>query len=135
MISLSKAMKGGDINKWCESHSVEMTKIYSHDLLSKISWNQLTTERMQDVTWFHEIFQKWEEISEFSTLWHFSTYFSERKFFIITFFGSILWIAAYSYLMVWWATVSGDVIGIPPPVSTLIACLMHSVENFEINFH
>ena len=53
----------------------------------------------------------------------------------VTFLTSILWIGVFSYLMVWWATVSGDVIGIPPPVSTLIACLMHSVENFEINFH
>ena len=33
--------------------------------------------------------------------------------------GSIIWIALYSYLMVWWATVAGDVIGIPPPVMGL----------------
>lgn len=26
-----------------------------------------------------------------------------RKFFVITFLGSILWIAVFSYLMVWWA--------------------------------
>lgn len=28
---------------------------------------------------------------------------SSRKFFPITFFGSITWIAVFSYLMVWWA--------------------------------
>jgi hypothetical protein len=39
-----------------------------------------------------------------------------RKFFPITFIGSILWIAAYSYLMVWWATIAGETIGIPPEV-------------------
>lgn len=26
-----------------------------------------------------------------------------RKFFVVTFLGSILWIAVFSYLMVWWA--------------------------------
>ncbi|KAF6216088.1 hypothetical protein GE061_000426 [Apolygus lucorum] len=42
-----------------------------------------------------------------------------KKWFIITFFGSIVWIAAYSYLMVWWANVTGDTIGIPPEVMGL----------------
>jgi len=44
---------------------------------------------------------------------------SSRKFFPISFFGSILWIAAFSYLMVWWATVTGNTIGIPPEVMGL----------------
>lgn len=39
-----------------------------------------------------------------------------KKFFVITFLGSIIWIAAYSYLMVWWANVAGDTVGIPPEV-------------------
>lgn len=26
-----------------------------------------------------------------------------QKFFVMTFLGSILWIAVFSYLMVWWA--------------------------------
>ncbi|KAH0545747.1 Sodium/potassium/calcium exchanger Nckx30C [Cotesia glomerata] len=42
-----------------------------------------------------------------------------KKFFIVTFFGSIVWIAAYSYLMVWWANVTGDTILIPPEVMGL----------------
>jgi hypothetical protein len=33
-----------------------------------------------------------------------------------------VWIAAYSYLMVWWADVSGDTIRIPPEVSTSCKC-------------
>ena len=45
---------------------------------------------------------------------------TEKKYFMVTFIGSILWIAAYSYLMVWWATTAGDTIGIPPPVSLFI---------------
>ena len=43
--------------------------------------------------------------------------FPARKFFPITFLGSILWIAAFSYLMVWWATRTGETFGIPPEVS------------------
>ena len=42
-----------------------------------------------------------------------------RKFFVITFLGSILWIAIFSYLMVWWATRAGDAIGIPMQVMGL----------------
>jgi hypothetical protein len=40
-----------------------------------------------------------------------------KRFFVITFVGSILWIAAYSYLMVWWANLTGETVHIPPEVS------------------
>lgn len=42
-----------------------------------------------------------------------------RNYFAVTFLGSIFWIAGYSYLMVWWATVAGKVIGIPDTVMGL----------------
>lgn len=42
-----------------------------------------------------------------------------KNWFVITFLGSIVWIAGYSYLMVWWATVAGKVIGIPDTVMGL----------------
>ncbi|CAG9821284.1 unnamed protein product [Phaedon cochleariae] len=42
-----------------------------------------------------------------------------KKFFPITFLGSIVWIAAYSYLMVWWANVVGETVKIPPEVMGL----------------
>ena len=41
---------------------------------------------------------------------------SGKKFFAVTFLGSICWIAAYSYLMVWWANLVGDTATIPPEV-------------------
>jgi len=44
---------------------------------------------------------------------------SSKKFFVVTFVGSILWIAMFSYLMVWWATVTGDTVKIPPEVMGL----------------
>lgn len=42
-----------------------------------------------------------------------------KKFFVITFLGSIVWIAAYSYLMVWWANVFGETADIPPEVRSI----------------
>ncbi|XP_062546122.1 sodium/potassium/calcium exchanger Nckx30C isoform X2 [Armigeres subalbatus] len=42
-----------------------------------------------------------------------------KRFFPVTFIGSIVWIAAYSYLMVWWANVAGDTAKIPPEVMGL----------------
>ncbi|CAH1795776.1 unnamed protein product, partial [Owenia fusiformis] len=40
----------------------------------------------------------------------------KERWFPITFLGSIIWIMGFSYLMVWWATVIGDTIGINPEV-------------------
>ncbi|XP_036226896.2 sodium/potassium/calcium exchanger Nckx30C isoform X3 [Bactrocera oleae] len=42
-----------------------------------------------------------------------------KKYYPVTFIGSILWIAAFSYLMVWWANVAGDTARIPPEVMGL----------------
>jgi len=42
-----------------------------------------------------------------------------QKWFMVSFVVSIIWIAAYSYLMVWWATVFGIVTGIPSNVMGL----------------
>jgi len=42
-----------------------------------------------------------------------------QKFFPLAFLMSIIWIAVYSYFMVWWATVTGDTIGISDAVMGL----------------
>ncbi|KAM4877721.1 sodium/potassium/calcium exchanger 2 isoform 3-T4 [Thomomys bottae] len=44
---------------------------------------------------------------------------SSRKFFPITFFGAISWIAVFSYLMVWWAHQVGETIGISEEIMGL----------------
>ncbi|KAM3654844.1 sodium/potassium/calcium exchanger 2 isoform 2-T2 [Ammospiza maritima maritima] len=44
---------------------------------------------------------------------------TSRKFFPITFFGSISWIAFFSYLMVWWAHQVGETIGITEEIMGL----------------
>ena len=43
----------------------------------------------------------------------------KKKWYIITFFGSIIWIAIFAYLMVWWANQTGETIGIPSSVMGL----------------
>ncbi|XP_006864531.1 PREDICTED: sodium/potassium/calcium exchanger 2 isoform X2 [Chrysochloris asiatica] len=44
---------------------------------------------------------------------------SSKKFFPITFFGAITWIAVFSYLMVWWAHQVGETIGISEEIMGL----------------
>ncbi|XP_072133970.1 sodium/potassium/calcium exchanger 1 [Mobula birostris] len=44
---------------------------------------------------------------------------ASKKYFIGTFFGSILWIGAFSYLMVWWAHQVGETIGISEEIMGL----------------
>ncbi|XP_059191962.1 sodium/potassium/calcium exchanger 1-like [Centropristis striata] len=47
-----------------------------------------------------------------------------RKFFVITFLGSILWIAVFFYFMVWWAQQVDETIGIPHQIITILAAGM-----------
>ncbi|XP_075063720.1 sodium/potassium/calcium exchanger 1 isoform X3 [Mixophyes fleayi] len=42
-----------------------------------------------------------------------------RRFFVFTFLGSIMWIAIFSYLMVWWAHQVGETIGISEEIMGL----------------
>ncbi|CAH1640118.1 unnamed protein product [Spodoptera littoralis] len=42
-----------------------------------------------------------------------------KRFFPVTFIGSIVWIAFFSYLMVWWANVAGATAHVPPEVMGL----------------
>ncbi|XP_043916962.1 sodium/potassium/calcium exchanger 2 [Protopterus annectens] len=44
---------------------------------------------------------------------------ASQKFFPVTFFGSITWIAVFSYLMVWWAHQVGETIGITEEIMGL----------------
>ncbi|XP_063053910.1 sodium/potassium/calcium exchanger 2 [Engraulis encrasicolus] len=44
---------------------------------------------------------------------------ASRRFFVITFVGSIIWIAVFSYLMVWWAHQVGETVGISEEIMGL----------------
>lgn len=43
----------------------------------------------------------------------------KKKWYMCTFFGSIIWIAIYSYLMIWWANTVGKTIGIEDEIMGL----------------
>ncbi|XP_074533777.1 sodium/potassium/calcium exchanger 1-like isoform X2 [Halichoeres trimaculatus] len=47
-----------------------------------------------------------------------------RKFFAVTFLGSVLWITVFSYFMVWWAYQVGETIGISDLVMISVAAEM-----------
>uniref|UniRef100_A0A8C7BCF0 Sodium/potassium/calcium exchanger 1 n=1 Tax=Neovison vison TaxID=452646 RepID=A0A8C7BCF0_NEOVI len=42
-----------------------------------------------------------------------------KKFFVLTFLGSVVWIAMFSYLMVWWAHQVGETVGISEEIMGL----------------
>ncbi|MBN3281479.1 NCKX1 protein, partial [Polyodon spathula] len=44
---------------------------------------------------------------------------ASKKFFAMTFLGSIIWIAVFSYLMVWWAHQVGETVGISEEIMGL----------------
>jgi len=77
-----------------------------------LSWPDTCRERITYVAFLPIIIPLWLTLPD-------TRKESAKKFFPITFLGSILWIAAFSYLMVWWATVTGNTVGIPPEVMGL----------------
>ncbi|XP_071743688.1 sodium/potassium/calcium exchanger Nckx30C isoform X8 [Lepeophtheirus salmonis] len=82
----------------------------SHPL--DLSWPDTTRERITYILFLPIILPLWLTLPD-------TRKSSARKYYPITFLGSILWIAAFSYLMVWWATISGKTFDIPPEVMGL----------------
>ncbi|XP_071451570.1 sodium/potassium/calcium exchanger Nckx30C-like [Hetaerina americana] len=77
-----------------------------------MSWPDSTRKRVTYVLVAPIVFPLWLTLPDTRTP-------RGKKFFPVTFIGSIVWIAAYSYLMVWWADVAGDSVSIPPEVMGL----------------
>ncbi|XP_066143059.1 sodium/potassium/calcium exchanger Nckx30C-like isoform X3 [Euwallacea fornicatus] len=77
-----------------------------------MSWPQGTRKRITYVLLAPIVFPLWLTLPDTRAP-------RGKKFFPLTFLGSILWIAAYSYLMVWWANRAGQTFGIPPEVMGL----------------
>ena len=69
-----------------------------------------------------------------STLRYESTSFQgAKKWYPITFINSILWIAFFSYLMVWWANTIGETLVIPTEVANLFFQKLSSSGNWFNN--
>ncbi|NXQ59865.1 NCKX1 protein, partial [Anthoscopus minutus] len=83
----------------------------NHEPLS-LEWPESRTKQAIYLFLFPIVFPLWSTLPDVRNP-------ESKKFFVITFFGSILWIAAFSYLMVWWAHQVGETIGISEEIMGL----------------
>ncbi|NXP61531.1 NCKX1 protein, partial [Chloropsis cyanopogon] len=77
-----------------------------------LEWPESRTKQAIYLFLFPIVFPLWSTLPDVRNL-------ESKKFFVITFFGSILWIAAFSYLMVWWAHQVGETVGISEEIMGL----------------
>lgn len=77
-----------------------------------VAWPDTWRERLNYVVLAPIIFPLWLTLPDVRRE-------EKKKFVAGSFIGSITWIAIFSYLMVWWATVVGDTFGIPSEVMGL----------------
>ncbi|XP_013794480.1 sodium/potassium/calcium exchanger 2-like isoform X1 [Limulus polyphemus] len=77
-----------------------------------ISWPTTWRKRLNYILMAPIIFPLWLTLPDVRRK-------EKRKWFPITFIGSIIWIAFFSYLMVWWASLTGEAAGIPNEVMGL----------------
>ncbi|XP_072844975.1 LOW QUALITY PROTEIN: sodium/potassium/calcium exchanger 2 [Pogona vitticeps] len=77
-----------------------------------LAWPDTPRKQLTYLFIFPIVFPLWLTLPDVRNL-------SSKKFFPFTFFGSISWIAAFSYLMVWWAHQVGETIGISEEIMGL----------------
>ncbi|KAM6183094.1 sodium/potassium/calcium exchanger 2 isoform 3-T3 [Erethizon dorsatum] len=97
------------------SHSIEaeaQTAEEEDDQPLSLAWPSNTHKQLTFLIVFPIVFPLWITLPDVRKP-------SSRKFFPITFFGSITWIAVFSYLMVWWAHQVGETIGISEEIMGL----------------
>ncbi|KAM9081932.1 sodium/potassium/calcium exchanger 2 isoform 1-T1 [Megaptera novaeangliae] len=98
------------------SHSIEAAEAQAgedeEDQPLSLAWPSDTRKQVTFLIVFPIVFPLWITLPDVRKP-------SSRKFFPITFFGSIAWIAVFSYLMVWWAHQVGETIGISEEIMGL----------------
>nr|XP_015200486.1 PREDICTED: sodium/potassium/calcium exchanger 2 isoform X2 [Lepisosteus oculatus] len=77
-----------------------------------LSWPETNRKRVTYLLILPIVFPLWLTLPDVRKL-------TSKRFFPITFFGSICWIAGFSYLMVWWAHQVGETIGITEEIMGL----------------
>ncbi|MBN3317012.1 NCKX2 protein, partial [Atractosteus spatula] len=77
-----------------------------------LSWPETNRKRATYLLILPIVFPLWLTLPDVRKL-------TSKRFFPITFFGSICWIAGFSYLMVWWAHQVGETIGITEEIMGL----------------
>ncbi|NXQ30361.1 NCKX1 protein, partial [Alaudala cheleensis] len=95
-----------------EDSDSDSTESDENDEPLSLEWPESRTKQAIYLFLFPIVFPLWSTLPDVRNP-------DSKKFFVITFFGSILWIAAFSYLMVWWAHQVGETIGISEEIMGL----------------
>ncbi|KAM7010807.1 sodium/potassium/calcium exchanger 1 [Passerculus sandwichensis] len=95
-----------------EDSDSDSTESDENDEPLSLEWPESRTKQAIYLFLFPIVFPLWSTLPDVRNS-------ESKKFFVITFFGSILWIAAFSYLMVWWAHQVGETIGISEEIMGL----------------
>ncbi|NWW83102.1 NCKX1 protein, partial [Climacteris rufus] len=109
--SLSSSDTSGDSSSESEGDSDSTEGDESDEPLS-LEWPETKKKQAIYLFLFPIVFPLWSTLPDVRNP-------DSKKFFVITFFGSILWIAVFSYLMVWWAHQVGETIGISEEIMGL----------------
>ncbi|KAM6303368.1 sodium/potassium/calcium exchanger 2 isoform 2-T2 [Podargus strigoides] len=94
------------------AHNVEEQNEEDEDQPLSLAWPDTPRKQLTYLLVLPIVFPLWASLPDVRKP-------RSRKFFPITFFGSISWIAFFSYLMVWWAHQVGETIGISEEIMGL----------------
>uniref|UniRef100_A0A8B9STM8 Solute carrier family 24 member 2 n=1 Tax=Anas platyrhynchos TaxID=8839 RepID=A0A8B9STM8_ANAPL len=94
------------------AHNVEEENEEDEDQPLSLAWPDTPRKQLTYLVVLPIVFPLWASLPDVRNP-------RSRKFFPITFFGSISWIAFFSYLMVWWAHQVGETIGISEEIMGL----------------
>ncbi|NXG33026.1 NCKX1 protein, partial [Dromaius novaehollandiae] len=101
-----------DSSSETEEDSDDSTDDEENDEPLSLEWPETRKKQAIYLFLFPIVFPLWSTIPDVRNP-------DSKKFFVITFFGSIIWIAAFSYLMVWWAHQVGETMGISEEIMGL----------------
>lgn len=105
--------KSADIqDKWNKKVNGLIKEAKAEEGTMDLSWPDTTRAQIIYVLIFPLMFLFWLTMPQ-------TRAGSKEKYYVVTFVGSLLWIMATTYLMVWWATLVGDVVGIPSKIMGL----------------
>ncbi|XP_008948498.1 PREDICTED: sodium/potassium/calcium exchanger 2 isoform X2 [Merops nubicus] len=94
------------------AHNVEEENEDDEDQPLSLAWPDTPRKQLTYLLVFPIVFPLWASLPDVRNP-------GSKKFFPFTFFGSISWIAFFSYLMVWWAHQVGETIGITEEIMGL----------------
>ncbi|NXQ06509.1 NCKX1 protein, partial [Vidua macroura] len=109
---LSSSDTSDDSSSESQDSDGDSTEGDENDEPLSLEWPESRTKQAIYLFLFPIVFPLWSTLPDVRNS-------ESKKFFVITFFGAILWIAAFSYLMVWWAHQVGETIGISEEIMGL----------------